>query len=355
MLDQPTNIRQGEALDTDKLRAYLTGIDASYDADFAVRQFPSGFSNLTYWVKIGDTEYVLRRPPFGASAKGGHDMFREYRVMRDLYPVFPQVPKMYHYCDNEEVMGAPFYLMERVEGVIIRKGSESAQLSAESYQQVAKSWLDTFIALHQVDYEAAGLGDLGRPVGYNERQVVGWSKRYQKAKTHDVATIDAIIKWLNERIPVESGSSLIHNDYKYDNIVFPEGDWSQVKAILDWEMATLGDPLMDLGTSVAYWSNYDDPEPDKLQGMLTTYMPGNPRRGDIVNMYAEKTGKEVGDFVYYYVFGLFKLAVIVQQIYYRYAKGFTQDKRFARLDQTVQYLGLKALQAVQKGKIDSLF
>lgn len=357
MLDQPTRVRSGEELPLETLLTYLQtqGIDISGEPE--VKQFPSGFSNLTFFLKMGGQAYVLRRPPFGASAKGGHDMFREYRVMRDLYESFPKVPKVYHYCEDESVLGAPFYLMERVEGVILRAPTHPAHVeqSEAAYRQLSTTWLDTFVELHAVDYQAAGLGDFGRPEGYVERQITGWSKRYLKAKTEDVTEIDFVMRWLNDHIVSESAHTLIHNDYKYDNVVFPEGNWAEMKAILDWEMATVGDPLMDLGSSMAYWVNADDMPAERAMAMLPTPFAGNPSRGEIVHQYALKSGRAFDDFVFYYVYGLFKLAVVVQQIYYRYAKGHTQDKRFANLNVIAKTLCIKASLAIQKGRIDDLY
>lgn len=357
MLDQPTQVRTGEELPVEALLSYLEKQEFDISGEVSIKQFPAGFSNLTFFVQLGDQAYVLRRPPFGARAKGGHDMFREYRVMRDLAPLFPKVPKVYHYCEDDAVMGAPFYLMERIEGIILRAPTHRSfvRLSEVAYQQVSSAWLDTFVALHTVDYQAAELADFGRPVGYVERQIKGWSKRYEKAKTEDVAEIDFVMQWLNEHIRPESSHTLIHNDYKYDNVVFEEGNWTSIKAVLDWEMATIGDPLMDLGSSLAYWVNADDMEAERAMAMLPTHFAGNPSRGEVVHQYALKSGRNVDDMVFYYVYGLFKLAVVVQQIYYRYAKGYTQDKRFANLNMIAKTLCIKASLAIQKNRIDQLY
>ena len=357
MIDQPKDIRKGEELDVGKLATYLKEVNADWDHPIEIKQFPAGFSNLTYWVKIGEEEYVLRKPPHGASAKGGHDMFREYSILEKLYPVFSKIPKVFHYCENEAILGGPFYLMERVKGIILRRpgGKHFTPLPEKAYQEISQSWLDTFVELHSCDYQSVGLGELGRPIGYVERQIVGWSKRYKKAQTGEVSEIEQVMKWLNAHIPEETGSALIHNDYKYDNIIFEEGDWSSIIAVLDWEMSTLGDPLMDLGTSIAYWIDPGESTEDKLLASLPTYLPGNPYREELIHQYSLKTGKPIDSFVFYYVYGLFKLAVVVQQIYYRYAKGYTQDPRFAQLDKTARFLCVKGLQAIQKNRINQLF
>lgn len=357
MEDQPRAVRKGEELDLDALQAYLQTEKPEWTGPWTYAQFPSGYSNLTYFLQIGSRELVLRRPPFGAQAKGGHDMFREFRVLRDLYPVFTKIPQVYVYCADESVLGAPFYIMERIRGQILRRpaGPGFEPLSPPDYEQVAGSWLDTLVELHQVDYQASALADLGRPEGYAERQVTGWSRRYFKAKTSEVPAVEKLIKWLNAGIPKQGRATLVHNDYKYDNVVYAPGDWSAVRAVLDWEMATIGDPLMDLGTSLAYWINATDPEQERPTALLPTYFPGNPGRGEVVEAYARKTGFALDDFVYYYAFGLFKVAVIGQQIFYRYQKGYTKDARFARIDELVDYCAVKALQAVQKNRIDHLF
>ena len=357
MLDQPKDIRKGEELDLEKLSTYLQGVNPEWNQALEVKQFPAGFSNLTYWVKIGEKEFVLRKPPYGASAKGGHDMHREFTILDKLYPVFDKVPQPFHYCDNPDIIGGPFYLMERVEGIILRRpgGKSFTPLPELAYQQISTSWLETFVELHQLDYQAAGLGDLGRPEGYVERQITGWSKRYTKAQTSEVKEIEKVMKWLNEHMPPDSGASLIHNDYKYDNIIYPEGDWTRIIAILDWEMSTLGDPLMDLGTSIAYWIDQGEANESSLLASIPTYFPGNPTREELINQYSLKSGVPIDNFVFYYVYGLFKLAVVVQQIYYRYAKGHTKDPRFAQLDQMAQYLCIKGLQAIRKNRIYDLF
>ena len=356
-MDQPTEIRSGEELNNEKLSAYLESVNSNWDGALEVKQFPSGFSNLTYWLKKGEHEFVLRKPPFGASAKGGHDMSREYNILSKLYPVFPKVPKVYHFTNDESILGSPFYLMERLHGDILRKkkGNISLSLSQNDYQKVASSWLKTFVELHQIDIGAAELGAFGKPVGYNERQIKGWSQRYFKAKTSEVSEIEAVIKWLNDKIPEDLPASIIHNDYKYDNIVYTDKNWEQVSGVLDWEMATIGNPLMDLGTSIAYWVNVDDPEAEQQQALLTTYLDGNPKREELIHEYALASSREVDNFIYYYVYGLFKITVIVQQIFYRYKKGYTTDKRFEFLDQTARFLCLKALQSIQKKRIDNLF
>lgn len=355
-LDEAVDVRKGEELPLERLQPYLEAQLSDWVGPVDYHQFPSGFSNLTYLLKAGDRELVLRRPPFGASARGGHDMFREYRVQRDLKSVFDKVPAVYHYCEDEAVIGAPFYLMERVKGVILRRpGADSVPLTAKEYERLAESWLDTLVELHQLDYQATDLADLGRPEGYATRQVQGWTKRYLKAKTAEMPEASKLMDWLNSHIPTDGKATIVHNDYKYDNLVYAPDDWKEVRAVLDWEMTTVGDPWMDLGTSLAYWINPSDPPEERPSAMLPTYFEGNPSRGAILEAYAKKTGQTMPDVVFYYAFGLFKVAVIGQQIFYRYKAGLTQDVRFAKLDQLVRFCCIKALQAVDRQRVDELF
>lgn len=352
--DQPTDIRSGEELNLDNLRPYLKQVNPEWDVDnIDVKQFPSGFSNLTYFLNVGGVEMVLRRPPFGANVKSGHDMSREYRVQNSLKGHFDKVPKMYAFCEDHDIMGCDFYIMERVQGKILRgKGLEAD--GETLYPIIADKWLDTMVELHATDYKTAGLETLGKPEGYVRRQVEGWSRRYKKAQTSEVKVIDQVMEWLNARIPTESAHTLIHNDYKYDNVMFGEDGWNEVKAVLDWEMSTLGDPLMDFGTTVAYWAEPDDVKHFGPMISLPTYQDGNPTRLELINMYAEKSGRDISNMVYYYVFGLFKTAVVVQQIYYRYHHGHTQDKRFAGLGLVAEGFCFKALRAIEKNRVDNL-
>ena len=354
--DQSAKIRKGEELNITNLEHYLKKHLPDAEGALTIEQFPSGFSNLTYLLKMGEKQYVLRRPPFGANIKSGHDMGREYQILNALSKTYPKAPKPYLYTEEESIIGSPFYVMERVHGVILRSKMPKEMLPETAIMQgIAKGLVDTFVELHDVDYQAVGLGDLGRPEGYVERQIKGWTKRYFKAKTDEVPFIEKAAEWLNANMPMESGAALIHNDFKYDNLVLDRHDWTKVIAVLDWEMSTLGDPLMDLGTSLGYWVNRNDPEWMQQLALSPTVLPGNPSRGELVERYARKSGREVGNVVFYYVYGIFKVAVIIQQIYYRYKKGFTRDERFANLIDGVRGLGAMAMQAVTKRRIDDLF
>ena len=350
-------VRKGEELDKDKLKSYLYQNDLihSKDSIIEISQFANGFSNLTYELNIENKSYVLRRPPFGA-VKRGHDMGREFKVLSKLKTSFDQCPKAYAYSDDKVVMDSPFYIMEKIEGIILTsKEAKIRNIPPHDYKTISNTWLDTLVELHALDYKKIGLEDLGRPIGYVKRQVENWSKQYLKAATGEVKEAEKVMKWINEHQPDHYDHTLIHNDYKYDNVVFSDDSWQNISAVLDWEMCTLGDPLMDLGTSLAYWTMPSDGEMVKNGLPSPTMFEGNPGRLDIVQSYVAKTGRQIPNLVFYYVFGLFKIAVIVQQIFFRYKKGLTTDKKFAHLDKSAQFLCLYALQAIQKNKIEKLF
>ncbi|RMG23851.1 MAG: phosphotransferase family protein [Bacteroidetes bacterium] len=354
-LDQTEKVRAGEELPLEALSHYLHA-RLGLEGEVEVEQFPKGHSNLTYLIRMDGRQMVLRRPPFGANIKSGHDMSREYRVLSGLISQYPKVPRPLLFCEDEAVIGAPFYIMERVEGVILRASMPKEMIPApEVMAGIARGLISTFVELHAVDYQAAGLGELGRPQGYVERQINGWIGRYEKAKTDQIAEMEQVGKWLAAHLPPESGTALIHNDYKYDNVMLDAADWQQVVAILDWEMATLGDPLMDLGTSLGYWMDPEDPPQIRQLALSPTTLPGNPRRLEVAEQYARLSGRNIDHLVFYYAYGLYKIAVIVQQIYYRYKKGYTRDPRFAGLVHAVQGCALMAWQAIQKERIDRLF
>jgi aminoglycoside phosphotransferase (APT) family kinase protein len=355
LLDRPRQVREGEELDAEKLFEFLSRNLPDIAGPLSIEQFPAGFSNLTYLIRAGDLEFVLRRPPLGANVKTAHDMRREYLIVSRLYPEYPKVPRAIILCEDETVLGAPFYLMERVKGVILRSTPpQGLDLSTKVMRRASELFIENLTEIHTLDYTAAGLSDLGRPQGYVRRQVDGWTKRYFNARTDPVSSVEKLAEWLAVNIPVESGQALIHNDYKYDNIVFEPVELSRIVAVLDWEMATIGDPLMDLGTTLGYWVDADDPEEWQKLGFGLTALPGNLQRSELVNYYTRRTGRDVSDIVFYYAFGLLKIAVIVQQIYYRYQQGFTRDARFSNLGVLVRACGDMAQRAIQKARIDRL-
>ncbi len=350
-------VRVGEELPEEKIKQFLLehGLINSGKSNLKVHQFSNGYSNLTYLLQIEDKELVLRRPPFSAP-KRGHDMSREYKVLAHLNTVFDKTPKVYAYSENPTILGVPFYLMSKVEGEILTaKNAQQKLIQPHAFKTIANTWLDTFVALHQIDYKAAGLADLGRPEGYVERQVSNWGRQYLAATTDDIPAAKKVITWMQEHQPKHYDHSLIHNDFKYDNVVFKDDRWMEIAAILDWEMCTLGDPLMDLGTSLGYWTVATDPDIMK-QGLASpTVMEGNPSRTAIVQQYALKSGRNIDNLVFYYVYGLFKIAVIAQQIYYRYKHGHTNDPKFAQLNKASELCCKTAWQAIQKNQIDDLY
>lgn len=350
-LDTAGPVRLGEELPVASLEAYLARCLPDIAGPLTVEQFPSGYSNLTYLLRIGGKEFVLRRPPFGNQIKSAHDMGREYRVLSKLSAVFPPAPRPYFACDDTSILGAPFYVMERRRGVVLRRvDNPGVPLDPPTARGLSESLIDNLALLHALDYKAAGLADLGKPDGYVARQVSGWITRYTNARTDPVPEMDRIAEWLTGHQPAESSVALIHNDYKYDNLVLDPGNLTRVEAVLDWEMATIGDPLMDLGTTLGYWVECDDPEPMHANAVGPTAAPGSLTRRELAARYADKTGRDVSDMLFYYCFGVYKIAVIIQQIYARYVRGHTQDARFARLNERVAALGGAALRALEKGR-----
>jgi len=355
--DNTRKVSKEEALHLDNLKRFLYEHHLINDIKSGIetRRFSGGFSNLTYLLLVENKEYVLRRPPFGA-VKRGHDMSREYKVLSNLYASFSKIPKVYAFTDDESILGTPFYIMENANGIILDYSEANKRvINSSDFKIISNTWLDTFVALHQVDYKTAGLEDLGKPEGYAERQITNWAKQYEKAKTDAIPESELVIKWLQNNQPKTHDNCLIHNDFKYDNVMFKDDSWTKINTVLDWEMCTIGDPLMDLGTSLSYWITEDDTDALKKGLPSPTVFKGNPNRTEIVELYSKKSGRTINNLVFYYVYGLFKLSVIVQQIYYRYRKGYTTDKRFEHLNKHTQLLFTIAWQAIQKNKIDKLF
>lgn len=352
VLDRPRAIRSGEELDAPRLEAFLKQAIPNLSGPLEISQFPSGHSNLTYMLKVGDAELVLRRPPFGNRVKTAHDMGREYKILSKLNAVYPPAPKALAYCEDENVLGAPFYIMERRNGIILRQTMpKDLVLDSATVRKLCESFVDNFVVLHRVDYEKCGLGDLGKPEGYVERQVRGWMGRYEKAKTDDVPAMNETASWLVRHMPDETGAALIHNDYKYDNIILDPNDVTRIVAVLDWEMSTVGDPMMDLGTTIAYWIQDDDPPALQAFVVGPTREKGSFTRAEFIARYEERSGKKVENPLYYMVYGIYKLAVVLQQIYKRYHDGSTKDERFANMNFVVEMLAEGALDRLRRGTI----
>lgn len=350
--DRPTTVRAGEELDVAKLDSFLRSHFPDAAGPLAIEQYPSGHSNLTYLVRFGHRELVLRRPPFGSKVKTAHDMSREYRVLSKLHSVYSAAPRALLYCDDPSILGAPFYLMDPVHGIIIRRDPPPGlPFTAETARRLSESFVDNLAQLHSIDYAAVGLADLGKPQGYIERQVRGWIDRYYGSQTHDLLEVAPIAAWMKDHLPESSSATLIHNDYKYDNLVLAPDDVTRIIGALDWEMATIGDPLTDLGTALAYWVDPQDPEElQKIRWCPSTY-PGSFTRAQIVERYAQITGRDVSRVAYYLVFARFKIAVIVQQIYYRYHQGLTSDARFAAMPEMVRALLRSSLEIIERPAI----
>lgn len=328
-------IRTGEELDREALASYLRG-KMPGGGELTIEQFPGGHSNLTYLLKTPVAEYVLRRGPLGPVAPKAHDMAREYRVLHAVHPFFPAAPQVFHVCEDISVIGAVFFVMERRRGIIVRNWIPAELAAFSNYQErVSRGIIDCLVELHAIDIHRHGLDALGRPEGFLERQVRGWFERWNRAKTEELVQMDRIIQWLTDRLPVSQPATLVHNDFKLDNVMLNASDPGQIAAVLDWEMATVGDPLVDLGVMLCYWSQPSDPGG---ASPALTAQPSWFTRDELIERYAEKTGRDVSAIAYYEVFAMFKLAVVLQQIFVRFHRGQTQDERFRHFDQRVHRL-----------------
>jgi aminoglycoside phosphotransferase (APT) family kinase protein len=365
LMNQDTSaIRPGEELDKPALAKYLrSNLPAFPDEEsgsgtepIEVEQFPGGHSNLTYMVRIDGREFVLRRPPFGPVAPTAHDMPREYRLLAAINPVFHLAPKPYLLCEDPSIIGAPFYLMERRKGLVIRREiPPEIGNDMNLRRRVSQGLIDTLASLHAVDIQASGLVSLGKPVGFMARQVRGWSDRWQRAKSEELAEIDNVVKWLSERMPPDPNPkgppTLVHNDFKLDNVMLDPADPAKVVAVLDWEMSTVGDPLADLGVFLCYWAEKDDPEARRESISPVTTEPGWMSRAELIEYYAEKTGRDLSGIAFYEIFAIFKIAVVLQQIYIRYLRGQTHDERFKDFDKRVAGLAQAAWDLAERSKL----
>jgi aminoglycoside phosphotransferase (APT) family kinase protein len=345
-------VRSGEELNRAALSDYLSKNLPEGAASIQVEQFPNGHSNLVYLVRTDRREYVLRRPPLGPVAPKAHDMAREYRVLDAVHPYFPEAPQVVLLCEDPSVIGSAFFLMERRHGMVIRDSIPRELAAIPDYpRQVSEAFIDCLVRLHSIDVSQPGLSSLGKPEGFVERQVRGWAERWNRSKTEELPEMDRIVRWLNDRLPPSVVTTLVHNDYKLDNVMLrPSGD--RVEAVLDWEMTTIGDPLADLGLTMCYWTwasvaAEDDPHP-ATPGL--TSQPGWFTRDQFLQRYAERTGRDLSHIRYHEVLGLFKLAVILQQIYYRFHQGQTQDERFRIFDRRVRGLIRQAVSLIEKDR-----
>lgn len=338
-----------ELFDRDTLFRYLANVDPAFadPTGATLEVFSGGVSNLTARVSLGERALVVRRAPPGKKAASAHDMVREARILTAIRPHFPLVPRVIAVCEDPEVLGTPFFVMEYLEGKIPGR-KFPGEVSPHEARTLCENLVDLHADLHAIDLVETGLENLGKPEGYVERQIKGWSERYRAARTDDVPTCESVITWLEEHMPAASGACLIHNDFKLDNVVLDPDDLTRIVGVLDWEMASIGDPLMDLGASLAYWVERGDSEPLKAIRRLPTTVPGMMTRDEVVARYAERSGRVIEDFTYYYVYGLFRLAGIAQQIYVRYKLGQTSDERFAAFGQAVNILVDQAQRVIRQ-------
>ncbi len=338
------DIRPDERLDSESLEFYLRGRLPNADRPLRLAQFGGGHANLTYLLQFGEQEYVLRRPPLGPIAPGSHDMGREHRVMAALAAVTTLVPKSFLLCEDEAIIGAPFHVLERRRGIVIREHLPAAcEQNLALRQKIGEMLVDVLATLHKVDPAAAGLGDLGRPDGFVERQLSGWARRWQAARHDDDSRLTTVIRWLERRLPQSQAISLLHNDYKLDNLLVGEDNPSRAVAVLDWDMGTRGDPLMDFGYLLTFWGEAGD-DPSWIKGAaMPTWHSGFASRDEAVQRYAAASGFDLSEIHWYHVFGVFKIAVVLQQIYIRFLRGQTQDQRFAALGERIDALSDKAI------------
>jgi aminoglycoside phosphotransferase (APT) family kinase protein len=351
-IDEPAPVRPGEELDLSKVDAAIKSAVPGLSGLPEIREYTRGASNLTYLVRYKEREFILRRPPFGYKAKSAHDMRREVTITSALRPFYPYVPAVVALFDDPQVLGCDFYLMEPIRGIIVRRDlPPELRLSPEDARQLCANLLDKLIQLHQVNYRAAGLEAIGKGAGYVQRQIAGWSDRYRKSRTPDVGDFEQVMAWLQRSMPpAEAAICVVHNDFRLDNVVLNPEKPLQIIGVLDWEMATLGDPLMDLGNTLAYWVEAADDEFFQATRCQPTHLPGMFTRDEAREYYGRKAGLAVENFDFYIVYGLFRLAVIVQQIYYRYFHGQTRNPQFAGFGKLASYLEQRCLRLMREAE-----
>jgi aminoglycoside phosphotransferase (APT) family kinase protein len=352
-LAETIHVREGEGFDLAAVERHLRErVEGIPEGELKVRQFPSGASNLTYLLEIGAWEGVLRRPPLGPLPPRAHDMGRESRVLSKLHEAYPLAPKPYFFSEDVSVIGVPFYVMERRKGVVVDDSfPDGVEPTRELCRGISCAVADTLAELHAVDPDKAGLGNLGRPEGFLERQVKGWIRRYEKARTGEVEEVGPLTGWLVKDIPESPDPTIIHNDFKLNNLILARDDLTDVRAVLDWEMATVGDPLFDLAVSLSYWTESEDPQELREVMPTVTSTPGFMTRKELMDRYAYSSGRDLSEMHWYMVFGYFKLAVILQQIYARWKKGQTTDERFANFNQRVRNLIVHAKKLAENGEL----
>ena len=344
--------RPGESFDEARLAAFLKGKLKGADKPLRVLQFGGGMANLTYLLRFGDEqEYVYRRPPLKAFAASAHDMSRESRVLSALSAVFRYAPRIYLHVEDPAVIGAPFIIMERKSGITVRRRMPPEFASIpDAGRQLSETLVDVLVEFHAVDYEAIGLGSLGRPHGFITRQVAGWRRRWEAAQTRRNPEADALCDWLSQNIPTSPSATLVHNDYKLDNTVFAAADPARMIALLDWDMTTIGDPLLDLATLLAYWTDPADPPHLRAQTPMPSGDYGFLSRTQLLDRYQRRSGRDVGDIRFYLALSIFRWTCYMQQMYFNFAHGYSSDERYRELDETAAKLITTALDATH-GKI----
>jgi aminoglycoside phosphotransferase (APT) family kinase protein len=351
-LDVGGAVRAGEELDVAAVDGFLKSQLPGLRGAPRVTQYAGGASNWTYRLEYENRDLILRRPPRGTKAKSAHDMGREYRVQKALKASYPWVPEMIAYSDDESILGSEFYVMERIPGVILRgRVPRGVELTAPAARALCESLIDKLVALHKVDVSAPELAALGKGKGYPKRQIEGWSARYDKARTFNVSRFSRVKDWLREHTPDDVATCLVHGDFRLDNLVLDPNDLTRVIGVLDWEMATLGDPLMDLGNSMAYWVEADDDFLYRRVRRQPTHLPGMLKRREVVERYCDRMGLSSAHWPFYEVYGLFRLAVIAQQIYYRYHHGQTRNPAFKQYWIIVNYLALRCEYIMRRSRL----
>ena len=339
-MDKAKEIRTGEALDWEKLEAYLRVQLPELSGEMTVAQFHGGHANLTYLVQFGDTELVVRRPPFGKIAPGAHDMKREFRVLSKLYKHYHRAPRAYHLCEDESIIGAKFVVLERRAGVVVRTEVIDCFKPFENVEErLVDAMVKAMAELHLVDFEAADLTKLGRPEGFMERQLAGWSKRWELSKSTENKDMDVVLEKLQGSIPKAQRVSIIHNDIKLDNCQFQPDNPDVVTSIFDWDMCTLGDPLIDFATSLSY---YPGKKTKRFENLPVQLKGDFPTKEFLIQKYQEYTGLSIDNINWYEAFANWKGAVVAQQLYKRYLDGATKDKRMAGFGQTVKEMAIIA-------------
>ncbi|WP_312159641.1 phosphotransferase family protein [Acinetobacter sp.] len=353
-IDVGGKVRQGEELDVVAVENWLKAQSVDVQGQVEVTQYSGGASNWTYRLKYNNADLILRRPPKGTKAKSAHDMAREYNVQKNLAPFYPVLPEMVALCQDESVIGCDFYVMQRVEGIIPRANlPKELNFNEAQVRELCINVIDKLIELHQVPYAGTELEKLGKGDGYCRRQVEGWDSRYEKAKTLNVPSFKYVRNWLKDNIHADSKICVIHNDWRFDNVILDPNHPTQVIGVLDWEMATLGDPLMDLGSALAYWVEESDNQIFKATRRQPTNLKGMFTRQEVVDYYLEKTGLQPDNWTFYEVFGIFRLAVIAQQIYYRYYHKQTNNPVFKDFWIVIHALHIRALKLIGLQKLEA--